>query len=50
MKMLDERLAQAQDASVKKFDVLKAQSSAFDSELNIEKTTRETLSTEKLDA
>merc|ERR1719324_1840195 len=47
MKQLDERLATAQDASAKKFGVLKDQSNAFDAELNAEKNTREALSDEK---
>merc|ERR1719316_1483229 len=47
MKQLDERLATAQDASAKKFGVLKDQIGGFDSELNQEKTSRDTLGTEK---
>merc|ERR1719324_1265663 len=49
MKQLDERLATAQDASAKKFGVLKDQIAAFDGELNAEKTGRETLDAEKTD-
>merc|ERR1719375_197068 len=47
MKQLDERLATAQDASAKKFGVLKDQLGAFENELGEEKTSRETLSSDK---
>merc|ERR1719428_2633639 len=47
MKQLDERLATAQDASAKKFGVLKDQIGSFDTELNGEKSSRESLSAEK---
>merc|ERR1719161_2426195 len=47
MKQLDERLATAQDASAKKFGILKDQIAAHDNELNEEKNARETLASEK---
>merc|ERR1719262_1840376 len=47
MKMLDERLATAQDASAKKFGVLKDQIGAFETELNTEKSSRENLCDDK---
>merc|ERR1719335_700913 len=47
MKQLDGRLATAQDASAKKFGVLKDQIGSFDNELNGEKTARENLDNSK---